>query len=116
MFSQEEEIRTDESEEEEQSIRQFKNHTPERFLCPYAGGLSIIIDKSTMTKVPEERFESVKRFFINIEAFEPVAKKNLIVLILLTMIYFIINIFHICNIFVLGNKPLIYVNLVWLQH
>ena len=28
----------------------------------------------------------------------------------------IINIFHICNIFVLGNLPLTYVKVVWLQH
>lgn len=116
MFSKEEEIKTEESEEEEENLKHFKTHTPERFICPYAGRMNIKMDLNTMTKVPEERVELVKNFFNNIESFEPVAKKNLIMLIILIVIYVIINIFHICNIFGLGNLPLTYVKVVWLQH
>lgn len=116
MFSKEEEIKTEESEEEEENLKQFKTHTAERFVCPYSGRLAIKTDSKTTGKVPEERVDLVRKFFANIAQYEPIAKKNLVVLIVLISIYVIINIFHICNIFVLGNLPLTYVWVVWVQH
>ena len=116
MFSKEEEIKTEENEEEEENLKQFKTHTAERFVCPYSGRLAIKTDSKTTGKVPEERVDLVRKFFANIAQYEPIAKKNLVVLIILISIYVIINIFHICNIFVLGNLPLTYVKVVWLQH
>jgi len=116
MFSKEEEIKTEESEEEEENLKHFKQHTPERFLCPYTGRLAVKTDTNTFAKVPEERLDMVRSFFANIEGKEKYAKKNLYVYIALVVIYVIINIFHIINIFALGNLPLTYVKIVWLQH
>lgn len=116
MFSKEEEIKTEESEEEEENLKQFKTHTPERFVCAYLGKLDIKADIKTFSKVPEERVDLVTKFFSNIQAFERVARNNLVVLIILISIYVIINIFHIVNIFLLGNLPLTYIKVVWVQH
>lgn len=117
MFSKTEEIKTNvNSEEEEENLKKFRNYTTERFVCPYFGRLAIKTDGKTTERVPEERVELARQFFGNIGQYEEIAKKNLIVLIIMWSDYVIINLLLLVNIFAMGSSPLTYVYVCWLQH
>lgn len=116
MFSKEEEMNAEENEDDDENLKNFKTHDVKRFVCPYAGRFAIRTDSRTVAKVPDERIDFVNRFFSDIANYEPTAKKNITVLIALISCYVIINIFHIVNIFALGNAPLTYVKICWFQH
>lgn len=82
MFAKDEEIRLDETEEEEkdvgedEALKDVEEPNTDRFTCSYGGFFDIKQDSSTMVKVPEDKCLQVKIFFDNLGMHQQLAKKN----------------------------------------
>ena len=70
----------------------------------------------TFAKVPDLRLAVVKRLFADIERHRGFAAKNLVAWLIAAIFFLGINIWHLCNIFILENLPMTYIYTSWGQH
>lgn len=116
MFSKEKERIPDASDDENDALTKGKSGGP--IQLKYAGRLRISKIDSEIEKVANsEQKEVIQEFFGDIQKKgQTYGCKNIATLGALVGLYMALNIFHIINIFFLGNLPLTYVYVAWLQH
>lgn len=99
--------------EEEKNLKAINADPQYRFLCPVSGRLTINTDMKSFSKVPDLYLPQVKLLFAEIEKHRGFAGKNLVAWLIAAIFYIGIVIWHLCNIFILENMPMTYIQICW---
>ena len=116
MFSRERERMPDQTDDEGENLNKNLKKTG-TYTVKYAGKLTIKkIDKEANFSNEDHR-RIYDDFFTEVKKLgSGVGCSNIVVLTILIILYSILNLFHAINIFLLGNKPLTYIYVAWIQH
>lgn len=115
MFSRERDTIPDQSDEDAEAL---KGKSTGPIAVKYGGRLMITKIDSEIEKINNQgQRELILEFFGDVEKQGKLfGCKNLITLGVLVGLYIGLNIFHAVNIFVLGNLPMVYIYVAWIQH
>lgn len=116
MFSKERERIPDQNEDDFEALNE--RHKDNFIIVRYSGKFRIRKINREISKIGDEkRKEIVKEFFKSVDEINSkTGKSNAIVFWSLFGGYMFMNAFHFINMYVLRDKPLTYIYVVWIQH
>jgi hypothetical protein len=118
-YPEQEEEELEKAKEEGKSLPEKASESDAEIIreveVPLVGYLYLNEDRSK-SSAKGMRKEIISKFMDEVSKKRPLCKKNQVFFGALVLMYFVLFLFHLINVLVLGEKPFVYTGVIWLNH